>query len=466
MKTRLVIVVIVSLGICGLLAGSCHKSPNQSRILFPHADPEIVYVAPGGTGDGSREAPLGSIQEAAALTQNAPGGRVVFLASGDYDESIDVAGEIHIFGSRDPSDHWNLSTNTTTIRALSDSALPVTYAIRISSADTVTLENLSIVSQDALIPGQSSHALVIENCHGVFINSCVVESGIGADGLAGLQGQPGQNGDPGSSTPWIRPSGGQNPVPGGDGGFGGPAPTYPASSTGTAGRRGYCFGGDTLGGLPGGPGENGLNGDSGMTAQSGAGGMFSVSLASNSGWYTFVGDTGRKGVDGQEYGCGGGGGGGGSGESSRWGSYAGAPGGGGGAGGGPGSGGSGGGPGGSSIGVIAYSSGLVVRQSTITSKNGGAGGAGGMGGIGMGGQGGPTDYFPVPGGRGGNGGNGSRGGHGGGGAGGASAAIVKYKSTIDYDKETKFVIGKGGTGGGDYPCKGQGGPNGLIWESH
>lgn len=447
------------------LVSSCSKKPDEPQkdiVRPPFYGVNAVYVAPGGTGDGSRESPMGSIPQAIAAAQSPNSGKVVVIASGEYHESLDIIGEIHLFGSRNPDSAWNVSAARTLIYGIADSLLITTCAVRLSQADTATLDLLTIHGSDGISTGQSSEALVLVDCDRIQIHQCAVLSGLAFGGSLGIGGGPGIDGESGRLD-YVFTYPGLHPVPGGDGGQGGVAPQYPSSSSGKPGHRGFCQDGDSTGGLPGGPGQRGFDGDSGLPAPPPIIPAFRSNVRTVSGWTTVVGDSGVNGIDGINFGCGGGGGGGGSGESSRSGSWAGVKGGGGGAGGGPGKGGLGGSPGGSSIGLLAINSNFNLEKSSVHSGRGGNGGAGGPGGPGgRGGLGGGTDWFPVRGGSGGNGGNGGRGGTGGGGSGGCSFPILMIESDGVYGT-TVLLTGVPGSGGGPMEAKGPDGKASAVF---
>ncbi len=68
--------------------------------LDPQLDNRYRYVRAGGNGDGSLEAPFGSIQEAVG---SAGLGDTIYVAAGDYEisEQIEISRSVHIFGGYD-----------------------------------------------------------------------------------------------------------------------------------------------------------------------------------------------------------------------------------------------------------------------------------------------------------------------------------------------------------------------------
>ncbi len=436
-----------------LLALSCKEKPVAPPVVIEKLPLEgAVYVVTDGTGDGSKENPIGSIQAAIELAQDSSHSGVVLVGSGKYTESISINGNIRILGSRNRSENWNEGNDSTIVQGLASTTAKVNQAITLQDADSAcVLTALHFVSADGIVPSQSSHAGVFVNCINVELNRCSFISGRGSNGLDGTPGDSGLPGQPGKDPWYPPPRAGQFPIPGGEGGKGGIGEEmWQCGSAGQQGSRGFCINGDSVGGVGGLPEQNGGMGQTGSNGVSGKGGAGNAFVSMVDGEYVVCGYSGAVGDSGTA-GCGGGGGGGGRSECVYFNPqvWNGAVGGAGGAGGGPGSGGRGGSFGGSSISILAVNSTISALACTFRSGFGGSGGSGGEGGDGgAGGKGGNGDYFPVHAGNGGSGGSGGKGGAGGGGAGGNSVAVYLKSSKHTTDAACVLVSSSGGLGGG------------------
>jgi len=349
-----------------------------------------LYVVPGGAGDGSREAPLGSIQSAVDKVADGLQAEVIYVASGEYHESVVIKAGVTIYGSRDPGNNWFPSEGDSTVvfgQAIDGHAV----AMAIHNVSTaLSLRNLTIIGGDATGPGEGSYGVCCANSPNVELRKCTVRSGDGAPGVAGVDGEAGAD-----ATDSSLAQGGE----GGTGGYeqGGDyacdyawwclyicGTEYPP----TDGEQGFCTDGSQTGGQGGtilsGAGEDGAPGSVGTD---GLGGESAPTiLLSGDVVLASIRDGGDGGNGGP--GCGGGGGAGGGhsacGHSSA--PVPGANGGNGGAGAGPGSGATGGTSGGSSIALVVYQSSVTLTNCSMISGLGGEGGDGGSGGPGGFGQ--------------------------------------------------------------------------------
>ena len=404
---------------------------------------------------------------AAAVTAAFAQGKDVYATLGIYDERLDVANGVSVYGGYDAS--WGRSlSNVTRITGAASTAPPRTEgAVATNVTAPTTLQLLTLSPSAPAVAGGSSYGLRGINSAGLRVEGLTIHAAAGTSGSAGGNGTPGtaggdgHDGDEGQCN--FGGSGGTSPV-GHTGGRGG-HPTDPCDENNDTGAgnpglhgllktpdsHGLLGGAGGAGGAGGSdhkPGVKGDFGDSGVLGASGSGGSADNAASGSGFWSSFAGQHGVRGSDGHG---GGGGGAGGSGGTCFVCDRAGGGGGGGGGGQG-GGGGVGGQGGGGSFGIfLVDSSGWVVRNSTITASNGGAGGRGGDGafggGAGAGGSGGPPSGGDgSPGGDGGTGGVGGRGGDAGGGAGGPSVAI--FGTSAANAPNTTVSHGSGGAGGG------------------
>jgi hypothetical protein len=103
----------------------------------------LVYVAPGGTGDGSGvNAPTGSINTAVQRAIMAPDPAYVLIASGSYVDNVSITGSVHVslyggyntaFTCRDPS------PGTTVLTAMAGG-----IAIVVNSGATFTVDGMTL----------------------------------------------------------------------------------------------------------------------------------------------------------------------------------------------------------------------------------------------------------------------------------------------------------------------------------
>ncbi|MCK5355027.1 MAG: putative metal-binding motif-containing protein [Methyloprofundus sp.] len=420
----------------------------------------------------------------------------VFVEEGSYNEVINLANGISIYGAFDGN--WNRPASSDTIITgglyNQDNSYTVFHARNVTS----TLTDLVLIAPDAsgvdFNGGRSSYGInAVDSA--LTLARLSIEQGDGADGSAGTAGTNASQPPPlaafnGENAGFLntycndsrRGAGGGKAInaaclsdtQGGDGGDGGlmdrDCSPFSGNSSATLGRIGNNADGN--GGVGGSRGSTckgsrpgaGTNGNS----IDGLGGISGKNFGAiiNNHWYALSGHSGSLGTHGT-----GGGGGGGSGGCDLGIDDFGAGGGGGGAGGCRAvSAGSGGIGGGGSFGIFSVGGSLNINDVNFIRGNGGKGGNGGAGALGqpggLGGSGGLASSDTNPGG---NGGNGERGGHsggGGGGSGGNSFCVYTYLtavSTSDYTCSGGFA-GFGGSGGAGEVGNtlGYSGDNGVI----
>jgi hypothetical protein len=129
---------------CSAIGPACPASPFPSEdALQAAADGfagSILYVAPGGSGDGSLAAPFGSLGEA---LQHASDGDIVVLGAGSFPENIDVDRRVAVIGHCVANTTLSPSDPTSpTVRLSADGAL--ISGIRILGAQSgVTIDGAS-----------------------------------------------------------------------------------------------------------------------------------------------------------------------------------------------------------------------------------------------------------------------------------------------------------------------------------
>lgn len=432
---------------------------------------QAIWVSPSGSSSnpGTRESPLGSIQEAIDAADNAGNGADVYVAAGDYAETLTLRSRVSVYGGFDPVS-WDRDLDLHRPVVMGESV-----AVWGNAANSLTLEGLEIVAADAVGTGASSIAILLDDSDGVLLSKNVVQAGAGAMGASGSspEGFRARRGNGGARGGNARlcvsrtsgGAGGSNYRSGGSGGLGGgtnPTGGSAASSSssggggggpaGTSGSKNGRPGGDAT--ANGAPGTNGAAGaDFGSVD---ADGNYLPETAAAGGGHggTGYGGGGGGGAYGLVGFCGGSGGGGG----------------GGGEGGDPGTPGTGGG---ASFAVLLV--GLTVAdlvENDLRTSVGGAGGSGGggqLGGLGgsgnSGGSRGCDAWIPTlctgSGGSGGDGSVGGRGGHGGGGGGGPSIGVVEGPDASVAMTGNVFDLGGGGVGGSSL---GNDGPTGASAE--
>ena len=436
---------------------------------------QAVFVAPSGNdvNPGTRALPKRTLAAANALADAATPKKDVYAAAGSYAETLVVRDGVGVYGAYSGADWSRSASNVTSITMTTATSGRVEAALAQNVAATTELQYLRLTAGPATSPATSTYGLRAVNSPGLVLDRLTISAGnagagaAGSTGAAGATGGAGTDGGAGACDALISASGGSGGTQseGRNGGAGGGGGRGSASGlSGQSGVGGTSGGSGGASGDPGAAGTPGMVGSNASTGPNGFGGS-GGSVVANA-WTSAAG--GGGGVGGLASGGGGGGGGGG-----QFGSFVvagtGNGGGGGGAAGLRGAAGGGGGSSGGSFGLfISNSSGMTVRNSSVSSGNGGAGGAGGAGGNGgLGGAGGfrgATCTGEVgSGGNGGKGGNGARGGHGGGGAGGPSFAIYRVNSAGVVLSGNALVAGFGGAGGSSAGNVGTAGASGAVF---
>ena len=404
-----------------------------------------LWVSTSGSDSnaGTREAPMATIQTAIDAADGAGNGADVYVAGGEYTETLTLRSRVSLYGGWDATD-WSRDVEAHRPVVQGDAT-----AVRGTEANDLVLEGLEIVAADGEGAGASSIALFLQDSDAVAIRNNVIAAGAGVSGSNGSDGVAytgrADTGNTGADSGFCSNPGGvggaggpgHNGGHGGSGGFGGGADG--GGGGGSSGGGGGSGGSISNAGGGGGPGS-----DNQTRGPSGSGGEAFGGFTS-SGYVTEDGSGGAGGG----VGAGGGGGGGGGGNSF---SSCGGGGGGGGEGGAGGRAGSRGTGGGGSFGVVLYGPTTAsLADNAITTGNGGAGGTGGTGGAGepggFGNAGGEGGTLLGPGGPGGNGGHGAPGGHGGGGGGGPSIGVVEDATASATLTGNTFTLGTPGTGG-------------------
>jgi len=433
--------------------------PDTTVVIDTLTVGQVWYVAEGGTGDGSKNNPFGTIQPAINAASLAGGEHTILISSGFFRGSLTLASGVHLRGRRNPDDEWAVDHLGITTIAPSNDTTGHTIAVTAKDLTQKTvLENLTISFDHANSPEANSVGIYSLRTDSLALVRCLVQVGRGANGRDGVAGVNGMNGADGFIGD---PDRGQ-PGSGGRGGYG----YWDCDEPGTArdGEQGICYDGSQTGGA-GGLGEpdstgsrDGVDGRSGATGSDGNGGTSQLTINTDTDLLMLVADYGRSGTDG-EPGCGGGGGGGGGcwgimTHTNGW-EWTGAEAGGWGGWGGTGAtAGTGGGRGGCSIAVMVLSGSIMFEHVELIALSGGDGGNGGAGGAGGSGGQGSSQNVPDVGwpsgpsaGYGGDGGDGGNGGAGGGGSGGHSIGLVLYNSSIAYERELQISHGEAGHGG-------------------
>jgi hypothetical protein len=168
-----------------------------------------LFVVPGGSGDGSRKGPLGSIQAAVNLFDPSKHEHIL-VATGLYTESVLLKAGVRIYGGYSLDfKHRDIVQNRTTILApepdfSSLPELPGTLNAKDITIRTVvaglTIEGYDVSNSPKSL-GQPSYAIYVVNSNDQlqFINDQVIggQGGPGALGASGLPGNPGGSGGAG-----------------------------------------------------------------------------------------------------------------------------------------------------------------------------------------------------------------------------------------------------------------------------
>ena len=468
----------------------------------------IKFVVPYGDGSGTRDDPMGDIQQA---INNSSSGGMVWISRGTYNGKIILKNGVHLIGGFDVENDWSQASGNTVTLSISEPEGPYNrqvgmYASGITASTYV--EHITVSVSRNYETAASNFGVWMKNCtenlH--FRNVTIVtdKAGNGAYGQSGTAGEEGGDGAVGQEG--CESSGGvfcgscADPEPGlgglspcnAKGGRGGDAGVGENSYGGT-GRSGInsSLVAANNGGGGGDPSDDcreahigdsscegcdtctNTNGEAGYDGADGARGNHGTS-GSSSGerygdyWRSTWAGNGESG----SHGVGGGGGGGGGGGCHNCDST-GSAGSGGGGGGCAGTGGTGGQGGGGSFGVFMINSFAVFESCSIESGPGGDGGRGGYGGTGGdGGDGGGSPSYGGSddqddggcGGVGGDGGRGGNGGDGGGGGGGPSFGMYLLDDSVPVLDSTVPHSQGGGNGGssGAAANYGETGPDGAT----
>ncbi len=465
---------------------------------------DAVFV----TSSGTDSATCGPLAEPCATVQygidraSLLGVQGVYVAAGDYAESVVLSDGVSLYGGYDATDGWSRNPATNVSRVTGNDGdiegRALTLLADAISAPTIVAD-MTLVGPDAVgtLPGgqgRSSYVVVVRNSTGTLsIWGNTIQAGAGTAGTAGADGTaasgaPAAGGGIGQAADSFAAacddtsrgnggSGATSVLPGAAGGAGGLGGTmdtdcsnYPLTfdATATAGQPGSnaqtSGGGFGIGGSGGpvcSPGNPGLAGQAGSDGSPGVGAAPGGLLIGDF-WYAADGVAGSVGSDGT-----GGGGGSGSGGCDAGTDSYGAGGGGGGAGGaGATEAGLGGSGGGGSFGVYLIASSPDIASNEIQLGTAGDGGTGGDAGAGQaGGQAGPGGSSNgTTSGAGGDGGTGGRGGHsgaGGGGAGGIAAGVYSTSGSAPTLTGNSYSGGTAGSGGAGGASAGGGQPAGM-----
>lgn len=393
------------------------------------------YVTTTGTGVGSMADPTSL---SIALSQVSPGD-VIKMATGTYnfDNPIILVDSVTIEGGFEPSNNWSKTSlaqatviNRTTANPENYSGNYVLTAVYATANRNFRLQDLTIRTADANVPGMSTYGLHFTSCQDYNVVRCIIDPGVAANGANG-------------STPsGIGGAGG-----GGTGGAGG-SPNQGCDANGSPGQPGTPGNGGASGGNAG-AGANGdgcnifgcnafpMSGGNGGAGNAGANGAPPAAAPSSNGLaFPFYIPNGQAASGNNGYGGSGGGGGGGlsKGTDCTCSYFGVGTGGAGGNGGNGGLGGSGGYGGGGSFGVYLVNnlSGGVFQDVDVTlnsAASGGTGANGQPGSAGNGGAGGQTAGCGSDSATSGSGGTGGNGGNGGKGQDGAPG--IAYKFAVD-----------------------------------
>lgn len=454
----------------GMGGDGCPEDPADGAVR-----PDCGIWVSASSGDnaspGTQEEPVQTLAQGIALAQG--GSKRVYACGEVYKEAVVVPSGISLFGGFDCEHAWRYvgTSRRATIVGAADE-IPLIFP---ASEEPSTVGDLEVRAADAVKPGTSSIAVLVQDYARGSLRRADLFSARGADGADGvdgghdgvaLDGLPGKGGadacteEPGQGGDAVKldcgegrfslggPGGDGGELVAGSGGDGLPLPDSNAANYGVGGMgeavAPMCTGGQV--GIQGAPGSNGAPVPQDETRHITNDGV----VLGGDGGDGEVGDPGQ----------GGGGGGGSFGKMLVCGAApsGGAGGGSGGTGGCGGRGGKGGQHGGSSIALAVRSESFAFTDIHATAANGGNGGRGGQsqpggqGGLaGVGGQ----AYGGVGGVHsgcaGGNGGNGGNGGYGAGGRGGDSTGVAEIgvRNVALGGKSEKYSqhAGHGGKGG-------------------
>lgn len=412
------VTTVDSRGASSTLTTTVHVLRRRDRALF-------VSNAGQDTSNGSRSAPMLTIQAALDKAAQLGEGAGVYVAEGRYEESLWLKTNVGVYGGFGPRWLRDVKSHATLVAGEST-------AVTAIGVESAALDGIIVTSAPAAARGGSAYGVFVANSRGVTISSCAISAGPGAKGRDGVTPpRPDQAPNGGAATPvGLGGTGGCGATCGGRGGDGscqtnggtnGVAGTPGITGApGASGAVGAAFGSVSPAGYA--PAE-GATGEPGGPGSGGLGGTGAVATAA------IVCDSQGRCISACAMGGGGGGGGGG---------------------GLGGTGGSGGAGGGGSFGIFVVGSDMVtIRDTSITTADGAPGGNGADGGPGgHGGTGGAaSSHWQVTGGTGGMGGQGGKGGVGGCGAGGPTIGILVAGPALTTSN-VSTALGQVGPAGG------------------
>jgi hypothetical protein len=246
---------------------------DTTRLWVLEDSASAFFVSPAGNdaNPGTRAQPFATIQRAIDAADVAGASGDVYVAAGDYAESLVLKSRVSVYGGFDP---------VTWIRDTAQFRPAITggpTAVLGIETDLVVLEGLAITAADATASGGSSIGVLLANSTGVVVRGNWITAGAGAAGAngttGGAAGSPGSDGSGGANAgicvpPRAGGGGGGNYQAGGGGGnggafggFNGAGGTGPGGDAGGGGSTGNNGGG----GDPGGEGNAGTDGAAGSS---------------------------------------------------------------------------------------------------------------------------------------------------------------------------------------------------------
>src|ERR1044071_6857457 len=130
---------------------------------------DAVYVAKSGNdaSPGTKEQPVKTIAVAISLAGQASPKKVVFVQSGDYDESIVMSPGVSVFGGFD--EQW--MRNSAVVTTITGTSPTVTFdAVTVATA----LDNVTITAKDATAVGESSFAVVVSGSQDIELRDVTI----------------------------------------------------------------------------------------------------------------------------------------------------------------------------------------------------------------------------------------------------------------------------------------------------
>ncbi|MBC7975319.1 MAG: DUF1565 domain-containing protein, partial [Myxococcales bacterium] len=171
-------------------AGNDASAPSDAPVVVIPAcgdvTCDVVFVALSGDDGaaGTKAAPVRTI--AAAITKAAAANpvRAVFVQAGAYEEAIEMADGVSIFGGFDTT--WTRVASATT-----EIIAPSPAVVFDDLAASTALDGLTIKSADATEAGTSSVAVVVTGSPKVELRGVTLLPGRGANGVSGTDGTNG-----------------------------------------------------------------------------------------------------------------------------------------------------------------------------------------------------------------------------------------------------------------------------------